>query len=120
MLESVHDGMQEFKEYNNEHTLKCVIHLAFYAAADDYELRFENTAGKGYADCSMIPKRPGIPGVILELKYDGRVNEAIEQIKRKDYIKVFDESVKSIYLVAINYNKKTKKHQCKIEVVNSN
>lgn len=120
MLESVHDGMQEFKEYNNEHTLKCVIHLAFYTAADDYELNFERTAGKGYADCIMIPKRPGIPGIILELKYDGNVNKAIEQIKEKNYIKVFDERVKCIYLVAINYDKKTKKHQCKIEMVNKN
>lgn len=29
LLEDVHDDMQEFKEYNNEHTLKCVIHLAY-------------------------------------------------------------------------------------------
>mgnify|MGYP003457562209 CR=1 FL=1 len=44
MLENVYDEMQEFKEYNNEHTLKCLIHLAYYAALDDYILRFEENA----------------------------------------------------------------------------
>ena len=86
--------MQEFKEYNNEHTLKCVIHLAFNAAADDFNMRFESPAGKGYADCIMIPKKPGIPGIVLELKYNGTVDQAINQIIEKDYIKAFDERVK--------------------------
>jgi len=119
LLESVHDDMQEFKEYNNEHTLKCVIHLAFYAASDDYTLQFESAAGKGYADCCMIPKKPGLPGIILELKYNGNLGKAIEQIKEKNYMKIFDQRVKSIYLVAINYDKKSKKHECCIEVVDN-
>lgn len=117
MLEGVHDDMHEFKEYNNEHTLKCVIHLAYYAAIDDYELKFEENAGKGIADCIMLPRRAGEPGIILELKYNGTSEGAIAQIEEKNYLAGIPENVKRIILVGINYNKKTKKHECKIKNV---
>lgn len=117
-LECVHDGMQEFKEYNNEHTLKCVIHLAFYAAADNYKLNFEVMAGKGYADCVFLPKKKGLPGIVMELKYNRSAQEAIQQINAKGYTAVFEENVSCILLVGINYDKKTKMHQCVIEEVN--
>ena len=120
LLEDVHDGMQEFKEYNNEHTLKCVIHLAFYAAADDYVLKFEQTAGKGYADCIMIPKKPDRPGILLELKYNSSAEKAITQIKERNYIRVFDKGIHEVYLVGINYVKNAKHHQCIIETVKKN
>lgn len=78
MLEDVHDEMHEFKEYNNEHTLKCVIHLAYYAAMDHYILQFEEGTGKGLADCIMIPRYSGIPGIIIELKYNKSAREALD------------------------------------------
>lgn len=114
MLENVHDGMQEFKEYNNEHTSKCVIHLAYYAAVDDYELHFEETAGKGVADCRMIPRKPGIPAIIVELKYNHSADEAINQILDKNYISKFPAYVHKVLCIGINYNKQTKKHECRI------
>lgn len=114
MLEDVHDDMQEFKEYNNEQTLKCVIHLAYYAAMDQYELRFEENAGKGIADCIMIPRQSGDPGIILELKYNGSVEDALNQINARNYAKKMPDHVKTILAVGINYNKKTKKHECGI------
>lgn len=120
MLEDVHDGMQEFKEYNSEHTLKCVIHLAFYAAQDDYILYFEKQAGKGYVDCIMEPRRMKLPGIVIELKYDQSVEAAIEQIEKKNYVKGFDRRVRKVFMVGINYNKKEKKHQCKIVEVDRN
>ena len=112
MLEDVHDDMQEFKEYNNEHTLKCVIHLAYYAAMDRYELLFEENSGKGIADCIMIPRNFVDPGIILELKYNGSVEDALDQIERKNYIKKMPSYVKTTIFVGVNYNKKTKKHEC--------
>ncbi len=116
-LEDIHDDLQEFKEYNNEHTLKCVIHLAYYAAQEDYYLQFEENAGKGIADCLMFPRKKGIPGIILELKYNKSPQEAIKQIKQKNYIKKIQQSAKQILLVGINYSKRTKKHQCLIEEI---
>lgn len=115
MLESAHDSMQEFKEYNNEHTLKCVIHLAYYAAVDDYEMRYEAVTGKGYADCIMIPKKPHKPGIILELKYNKSAEEAIAQIRRRDYLMVLEDKCKEVLLVGVNYEKSSKKHECMIE-----
>ena len=113
LLEDVHDGMQEFKEYNNEHTLKCVIHLAYYAAVDFYEFFFEAPAGKGYADCVMRPRSSGHPGIIIELKYNKTVSEGMVQIEEKKYKDIFAcTNVKEAVFAAINYDKRTKKHQC--------
>ena len=114
-LESVHDDMQEFKEYNNEHTLKCVIHLAYYAALDFYNLSFEPSAGKGIADCIMTPRRTDLPGIILELKYNSSAEAALQQIHDRDYIKALPASVRRVILVGINYDKKSKQHVCRIE-----
>lgn len=115
MLESVHDDMHELKEYNNEHTLKCVIHLAYYAAQDDYYLHFEENAGKGIADCIMRPKKRGLPGIVLELKYNCSAKEAVDQIREKDYAKELQQMADRVLLVGINYDKTSKKHQCMIE-----
>lgn len=115
LLESVHDDMQEFKEYNNEHTLKCVIHLAYYAAQDEYELRFEAPAGKGFADCIMIPKRKGRPGIVLELKYNKSAEQALAQIRARHYDRLLRGVASEVLLVGINYDKKTKTHACKIQ-----
>lgn len=118
LLEDVHDGMQELKEYNNEHTLKCVIHLAYYAAADLYEFFFEAPAGKGYADCVMRPRNSGYPGIIMELKYNKTVEEGMLQIEEKKYMDIFARTgVKEAVLAAVNYDKKTKKHQCRMKKV---
>ena len=115
LLENVHDNMQEFKEYNNEHTLKCVIHLAYYAAQDLYELLFETPAGKGYADCVMKPKKKGMPGIVIELKYNQSPEQGIIQIQDKKYASIFGQDVEEVILVAVNYDKKSKKHQCSIK-----
>ncbi|MDE6517253.1 MAG: ATP-binding protein [Acetatifactor sp.] len=117
LLESVHDDMHEFKEYNSEHTLKCVIHLAYYAAQDEYRLRFEEGTGKGIADCLMLPKRRGIPGIVLELKYNRSAEEAVAQIRQKNYAQEVLQVADKVLLVGINYDKGTKEHQCIIEEI---
>lgn len=48
-------------------------------------------------------------------KWDKKVDAAIEQIKRKEYCQSLKEYQGNILLVGINYNKRTKKHQCIIE-----
>lgn len=115
LLEVVHDDMQEFKEYNNEHTLKCVIHLAYYAAQDEYELRFEAPSGKGFADCIMIPRQKSAPGIILELKYNKSAEEALAQIQERHYERILEKITSECLLVGINYDKKTKKHECRMK-----
>ncbi len=117
LLEVAHDNMQEFKNYNDENTLKCVIRLAYYAATDLYELLYELPAGKGYADCVMRPKVNNLPGIIIELKYNKSTAVGVAQIEERQYASVFEGIVKDVLLVAINYDVKTKKHQCEIKKV---
>lgn len=52
---------------------------------------------------------------VVELKWNESANGAIEQIKKKEYCKSLEEYKGNILLVGVNYNKKTKKHECIIE-----
>ena len=52
---------------------------------------------------------------VVELKWNESANGAIEQIKKKEYCKSLKEYKGNILLVGVNYNKKTKKHECIIE-----
>lgn len=103
------------KRVNWGTALKCVIHLAYYAAQDLYELLFETPAGKGYADCVMKPKKKGMPGIVIELKYNQSLEQGILQIKDKKYASIFGQDLEEVILVAVNYDKKSKKHQCAIK-----
>lgn len=51
----------------------------------------------------------------MELKWDKSVDGAIEQIKKKEYCKSLEEYDGNLLLVGVNYNKKTKAHECRIE-----
>ena len=55
------------------------------------------------------------PAMIIELKWDQKVKTAINQIKEKKYPKGLEKYKDNLLLVAISYDKKTKKHHCKIE-----
>ena len=52
---------------------------------------------------------------MVELKWNTSVKGAIAQIKNKNYVEVIENYGGEILLVGINYNKKTKVHECKIE-----
>jgi hypothetical protein len=54
--------------------------------------------------------------MIVELKWNKTVQGAIEQIiKEKNYPSILQEYKDNLLLVGINYDEKTKKHQCRIE-----
>ena len=65
-----------------------------------------------------------LDGIILELKVDNTPEEAIQQIKDKQYDlrfkgKLGEEKLCSgrILAVGIGYDKRTKEHRCKMEVL---
>ena len=68
---------------------------------------------------------PAADGIILELKVDHSPEEAIEQIKEKNYMLRFTGNtsehqkvkIRRVLLVGIGYDKETKKHRCKIEEI---
>lgn len=66
--------------------------------------------------------RNDIPGIILELKINHTPQEAIEQIKEKNYQLRFQGKIGeisayegTILAVGISYDRKTKKHSCEVE-----
>lgn len=64
----------------------------------------------------FVPRRTShLPAIIVELKCDHSVEEAIEQIKKKDYTDCFKDYSGEMVLVGINYDRKSKKHTCSIE-----
>lgn len=114
ILEDVHDREIPFLEYNDENSLSCVITLCYLYARKDYRIEREAKSGKGYCDYLFIPKKTGNPAIILELKIDGTPENALRQIKEKNYMQMA-ENCNKVLLVGISYDRKTKKHQCLIE-----
>ena len=115
-LDAVHMDTTSILNYHNENALSCVISLAYYSARDDYSLIRELPTGKGFADIVFIPhKYSSRPAMIVELKWDQSAEGAIAQIKEKQYVKTLEHYTGDILLVGVNYDKDSKKHQCKIE-----
>ena len=116
ILEDVHDREIPFLQYNDENALSCVITLCYLAARDVYEIIREARSGKGYCDYLFRPLRPSYPAIILELKVDGSCEQAITQIREKNYMQKV-ENCKEILLVGINYDSRNKHHECQIEKI---
>ncbi|MDE6807886.1 MAG: PD-(D/E)XK nuclease domain-containing protein [Prevotella sp.] len=115
-IDKAHDENTSILSYNNENSLACVLSLAFYYAKNDYTFHRELPTGKGFADIVLMPrKNTRKPAILLELKYDKSANAAIEQIHRKEYQSKIVQDAEEIILVGINYDPKSKKHECKIE-----
>ena len=100
--------------YNNENALSYTISIAYMYARNYYTIVREMPSGKGYADMVLIPK-DNKTAMIIELKWNQDVETAITQIKEKKYPKVLEEYKDNLLIVGITYDKKTKKHICRIE-----
>ena len=55
--------------------------------------------------------------MIFELKWDKSAETAIQQIKDRRYVDSVLNYTGNILLVGINYDAKTKKHECMIEKI---
>ena len=104
--------------YNNEQALRAIVKLTFFTYRDHYIKLEELPGGTGYVDIAYIPKRMDpSPALIIELKAGGTPEEALEQIRSRNYPASVDGLGTSVLIVAITYDKedKTKLHHCKIE-----
>ena len=104
-------------QYNDENALSYTISLALYAARNFYVIHRELAGGKGFADLVFIPRKkfPEKPAIVVELKWDKDADGAIAQIKNKEYCRSLEEYRGNVLLVGVNYNRKTKVHECVIE-----
>ena len=115
-VDTAHDENTSILSYNNENSLACVLSIAYYYAKNDYVMQRELPSGKGFADIVLTPrKNVESPAIVLELKYDKDADSAISQIHRKQYPARIAQYSGELLLVGINYDKKLKTHQCKIE-----
>lgn len=115
-IDQIHSDNTSILQYNDENSLACVLTIAYYAAKRDYMMIRELPSGNGFADIVLLP-RPNCerPAVLLELKYDNSADTAIAQIKEKRYAGKLQDYAGEVVLVGINYDKKAKRHECKIE-----
>lgn len=125
ILERAHDAEIPLLSYNNEADLTAVVNLVYLSARDTYRVERESRAGRGYVDFIFYPETDtSADGIILELKVDHEPEEAIMQIKEKRYAEAFGagpgEKQKfsgRILGVGIGYDKKSKIHRCKVEIL---
>ncbi len=116
-LASKSDAAASRNRYN-EQALRAVIKLAFFTYRDHYIKLEELPSGTGYADLAYIPRKwDPSPALIIELKAGGTPEEALEQIRSRNYVSSVDGFGDDALLVAITYDKddKTKPHHCLIE-----
>ncbi len=115
-IDAAHDEHTSILSYNDENSLACVLSIAYYFAHGDYIFNRELASGKGYADLVLIPrKNVDKPALVIELKYNKDADSAISQIKRKQYPDKVRQYTSNLLLVAINYDKQKKTHECHIE-----
>lgn len=121
LIEAAHNRAGN-QTYHSEAGLSYAIQLAYYAAQDDYTILPELDTGKGYADLAFLPKDPGRPALLIELKYDKEADSAMEQIHRQKYPERLEHYKGNLILVGISYSKEFrnsqpmfKHHSCRIE-----
>ena len=118
-IDKIHMEYASVIQYNNENALSSVLTIGYLSAMQYYfkPIR-ELPTGRGFADFVFVPKMEyagEYPALMVELKWNKNVNTAINQIKEKKYPSVLESYAGDILLVGINYDKKSKEHQCKIE-----
>lgn len=117
MLSEVHNENTSIIQYNDENSLSCVISLAYYSAQNTYAVYRELQGGEGFADLVFVPRAGNSnPAMIIELKWDKNAGIALNQIKDRQYIKSLKGYHGKVLFVGINYDKKSKKHECKFEM----
>ena len=124
ILQFAHDTESPVLSYNSEVELSAVVNLCYLSARNRYRVEREEKAGKGFVDFIFYPERRNSDCLILELKVDDTPEQAIQQIKDKKYAYRFQGKLGEncqytgrILAVGISYQKKTKEHRCRIEVL---
>lgn len=125
ILEYAHDTEAPILRYNSEAELSALSNLVYLSARDFYDIQREDKAGTGFVDFIFYPKyNRSADCIILELKVGHTPEKAIGQIKQKRYQLRFAGKIGErpyytgrILAVGISYDKESKKHSCKVEVL---
>ena len=118
-IEKIHMEYVSSIQYNNENSLSSVLTIAYLGTMQYYfkPVR-ELPAGRGFADFVYIPKpeyASEYPALVVELKWNKDARTALQQMKERQYPDMLLDYTGNILMVGINYDKKSKKHECMIE-----
>lgn len=118
-IEQIHMEYASAIQYHNENSLSSVLTIAYLSAMKYYfkPIR-ELLTGRGFSDFVFIPKeeyRVDYPALVVELKWNKSAHTELQQIKDKKYPESLLQYTGNILLVGINYDKKSKAHECVIE-----
>lgn len=114
-IERIHNEYVSMVQYNNENSLSSVLAIGFLSSMQYY---FKPIRELGFADLIFIPKpeyKENYPAIVTELKWNKDVSTALTQIKNRRYPDSIKNYTGNILLVGINYDNKTKTHECLIE-----
>lgn len=127
IMQQAHDTETGMLGYNNEAELSAIVKLVYLSARDNYDMQREDKSGVGYVDYIFYPKRNMADDcIIVELKVDAAADDAIRQIKDRNYAQRFIGKLGEqswytgrILAVGISYfkNAESKRHECKVEVL---
>lgn len=125
IIKFAHDTESPLLNYNSESELTILVTLVFLAARENWRIEREDKAGTGYVDFIFYPETDyNADAIILELKVNHTADEAIRQIRDRNYALRFNGRLGEppkytgrVLGVGIAYNKETKEHTCKIEVL---
>ena len=143
LMEYAHHTHSPLQTYSNEAELASIIRWVYLKALDTYRIEREDKGGLGYVDFIFYPFKKNDDCIIIELKVNHTAEEAIQQIRDRQYALRFEgrcapvahvlapteakrrqfgenpEYTGRILAVGIAYNKedKKKRHECKVEVL---
>ena len=119
LIQEIHNSPSvSIYDYNSESALTfCVITGLLWSTLDNYDYHREDQAGKGRVDLVYEPAvRGSEPLILIEFKYGESAETALRQIRTQEYYKRYTKKyTRNIILVGINYDPKTKEHECLIE-----
>ena len=143
ILQFVHNTESPLTVYNHEAELASILKLVYLQARDFYRIEREDKAGIGYVDFIFYPLIKNDDAIIIELKVNRTADDAIQQIKDRQYALRFEgrcapvthvlapteakrrqlgekpEYTGRILAVGISYHKndKNKRHECRVEIL---
>ncbi len=116
-FDKIHAELATVYNKNKEDVLSVITKVAYRSAREFYEILSEPNCPTGRADLLFTPLAPGYIPIIIELKVDRSPDEAIKQIKDRNYVSTFKGYHGKVMLLGIAYDSKTLKHHSKIEYV---
>ena len=118
-MEKIHTEYAPAISYNSENSLSGVISIAYLGSMQYYYKPVrEFPTGRGFADFVYLPRSEyakDYPALLIELKWNQKAETAVSQIKNRNYPESLQQYVGDILLVGISYDKKDKRHRCKME-----